>query len=240
MILPLILILAQFMVPSHTGALANAPSISAPSWDTTSGHSCNPVFTGSTTSYTCTLTASAGEPVFIGYFITANNALTSVTVDGSAASVAINQALAGSFGYQGLYYAANLTAGSHTIAINYSAPVTPIAMYARTVTGAATSPIDGTPTGAVFTVGTGANFACPSMTTTQSNDFIIAWGMSSSTTNISAGSGYTLDAGANLNNGNSGGAYESQTGVTAGSYAPNFTNANGGHQGCIALAVRHP
>lgn len=177
--------------------------------------------------------------MLIGYSIASNNALSSVLVDGSPATVIIDQALAGGFGFQGVYYAANLTAGSHTIAINYASPVPTIAFYVRQVLGASTTaPLDGTPTGAVFTVASGASFACPAFTTTGSNDLVIAWGFTSSTTNVTAGSGYTLFPGVALTNGNSGGAWESQANAAAGSYAPSFTNGNGGHQGCIGFGVK--
>lgn len=237
-LISLLLFAQMISTGNHRKIFSSAPP-SAPAWDTTVGHSCNPVFASPSSSYSCTITSTAGELALIGYAISGNNPLTSVTVDGVAATVAIDQLLAGSFGWQGSYYAANLTAGTHTVAVNYSAPVNVIALYVRQVTGASTtSPIDGTPTGAVFTVGSGANFACPSFTTTGSNDLIVAWGYTSSTGNVTAGSGYTLFPGAALVNGNSGGAWESQSGATAASYAPNFTNGNGGHQGCIGFGVK--
>lgn len=239
-LITLLLILQMAISPGRgTGALAIPPTVTPPSWDTTAGHSCNPVITTSTNPYTCTLTTSAGELMVISYFLSTNVPIFSVTVDGTPATVIVNQALAGSFGWQGTYYLANTTAGSHTVALTFSVMTSPPAFYVRTITGANTSsPIDGTPTGAVFTVGSGANFACPSFTTTSSNDLIVAWGMSSSTTNVSAGSGYTLFAGATLNSGNSGGAYESQSNAAAGNYAPNFANGNGMHQGCIGFGVK--
>lgn len=236
-----ILMLLQMAISPGRGSGANAvpPAATPPAWDTTAGHSCNPVFTTSTDHYTCTVTSNAGELILVGYSIASNQALVNVTVDGVVATTVIEQALAGSFGYQGAYYAKNMTAGSHTVSVNYTVPSGLIALYVRQVTGASiTSPIDGTPTGAVFTVGSGANFACPSFTTSSANDLIVAWGMSSSTVNVTAGNGYTLFPGATLNNGNSGSAWESQANAAAGSYAPNFINGNGGHQGCIGFGVK--
>jgi len=217
------------------GGMGAAPS--TPSWDATSGTSCNPVFTSNLSSYTCTLTnITAGETILIGYFISANSALTSVTVDGVAATTLVNQALAGSFGYQGVFYVKNATAGSHTVAVNYSVPVAPIALFVRSVLGAnATTPIDGT-SNAAFTVGSGVAFSCGNLTTTAT-DLVVAWGMTSGATNITAGSGYTLYAGSALNSGNSGGAWESQV-LSAGTYNPGFTNGAGGHQGCIGFGVK--
>lgn len=232
---------AQMISMGNHRKIFPASGGTAPTWDTTSGNSCNPVFTTTSTSYSCTLNASAGEMIVVSYFVYGAYTPSSVTVDGASTTGIRQQTLAGSFGTQGAYYLANATAGSHTATVNFASSTGSLpALYVATILGADTvSPIDGTPTGAVFTVASGANFACPSFTTTQTNDLIVAWGMNSGATNVTAGSGYTLHAGVAISGG-SGGAYETQTGVTAGAYAPNFANGNGGHQGCIGFAVKHP
>lgn len=230
-----LLLFAQMISTGNHRKIFTPSGGTAPVWDTTSGASCNPT-TGSSMTFTCTVTTSAGL-IVVGYAMTTNTAYTSVTVDGVAPTTIANQALTGSFGFQGLYYT-QVTAGSHVILFTFPAIINAVALYVRPILGAnATSPLDGT-SNSVSVVGSGVSFSCGSFTTTSATDLVVAWGFSSSTVNVSAGSGYTLYAGATLSTGNSGGAYESLTSSSTGSFNPAFTNGNGGHQGCIAAAFK--
>lgn len=230
------LFLFQFTIPFHTGAPVSPPPVGAPAWDTNSASLCNPSFPNPSNTFSCTITTGASELVLFGY-TSGNVVYSSVTIDGVTPTTIVNQALAGSFGYQGLFYQ-YVSSGSHTITLNYGTNVTPPSFYARSITGAnASSPIDGV-SSAVFTVGTGVSFSCPAFTTTGANDLIVAFGSTSSTTNLTAGSGYTLYPGVTTASGNYGGSYESLSSTSAGSYSPSFINGNGGHQGCIGFGVK--
>ena len=202
--------------------------------------------TGCTTAATaasvnCTITAIGGETLIIGMSWNGTQTVTSVVDSaGTPLSVyAINSTthpvlwFTSSARSYDLYYEANLSSGTHTITITLSSSVNQNLAVVPFTGAKLTSPID-----AISTpfVGTNVNpLACNALTTTQTNDTIIAWGSSGSSSIVTnAGSGYTL-----LERPQNFIAMESGPAALATSYTPTFSSTSLTTSFCGAVAIKH-
>jgi hypothetical protein len=192
---------------------------------------------GTSTTENCSITAATGD--FIALFFTTGTTagtVSSVTDSNGTLTAALSSHPV-TFGTKrgDFYYEANAASGNHTITVTMSTSLI-INIMVADFTGAAASPIDGTPTSNVVATGTNP-LNCSAVTTTQNNDTIIAGGGTvSNSVAVTAGAGYTMrqqPSGVTVY------GLESGTAATAGSYASTFANSSTTAQLCVELAIKH-
>jgi YD repeat-containing protein len=147
---------------------------------------------GSTATATFTNAQSAGDlNVLIVAWTGAGTAPSVTDSSGNAYTLAVSTANSGSSTVQSIYYANNIVAanaGSNTVTVSFSAAVASIDARIAEYSGVATSnPLDG----ASGATGSGATFNSGSVTTTGTNDLLIAGDYLQSVTNGSS-PGFTV------------------------------------------------